>query len=614
MALWRPGGRGGGRGSGGTIGGGAGSGGVPAVILFEPGLSTTAKAERKWKGLLVGLEHPGAGADWKLATVDRAEAQAQATAFLPLTGQASQTGRVTLTMPEDVAVGADGNDWKLTFDRVQSNITVTVNRTAKTINVSSQGFSLTQLANALNGALTGTPAVVTGTASLILSGTSLNGLERDFSGGITAETIGAEVDADNQTITLRYDDADTQMECRDAWEGLELDEDTRLRCTEVGAWNPSAVVEANASAAGRAFDLYYSEGAIPLPRLPSTIDAVIQVSPGALNKSNPPEHIRVTLITRPNAFPDATQWVINFERQLALSVQYDPTATRHQGVFRLTTDVKNYVASELVGSSLDVTSRMLAADNTLVQALDTVNLEVLEEQTPPEVPAKATNADVDDPDEDEDTKFITVAKLFRGIAKKVKNASRLVRGTVIIARNADIDDAVNGDQTRVADLTGLRRLLNRLFPAFPAGAATAKNYLLHVTPTGIRSYVEHTADTSGGTPQPSPTYTTYVGLSADRVATETEAKAGETSQSNRNAVPAYGAVTDDRYVFCLRESSAGNFAHVYLYAAGERNTQNQIGTFEQLSASLTFDGKTFFVLMSRSALPPRTGGLILEVG
>ena len=244
-------------------GGGGGSGGIPAAILFQSGLTGNNKRDRKWKGLLLGLERAGAGADWKLATVARSTAQAQATAFLNLTADGGQTGRVTVTMPSDVAVGAAGNDWTWTFNRDSSVFSVTVNANLRQIIVTSFGFTLTQLAQQVNAALTGTPAVVTGTGSLTLTGAGLDNLSRDFTGGVSQETIGATVDAASQTLTVRYAINDTQMACRDAWEGLVIDADTTLRCTEVGAWNPTARIEPIAEVAGRAFDLYYSEGTLP---------------------------------------------------------------------------------------------------------------------------------------------------------------------------------------------------------------------------------------------------------------------------------------------------------------------------------------------------------------
>ena len=57
------------------------------------------------------------------------------------------------------------------------------------------------------------------------------------------------------------------------------------------------------------------------------------------------------------------------------------------------------------------------------------------------VPAKATNTDVDT--ETDDTKYVTVAKVFRAIARKVKAATNSAAGIVTLARNEDVDSTRN---------------------------------------------------------------------------------------------------------------------------------------------------------------------------
>ena len=74
-------------------------------------------------------------------------------------------------------------------------------------------------------------------------------------------------------------------------------------------------------------------------------------------------------------------------------------------------------------------------------------------------PDKALNTDVDS--ESDDTKYTTVAKVFRAIARKVKNASTTVRGIVLIARNEDVD-ATETDTTRTTTVATAKRLVARI--------------------------------------------------------------------------------------------------------------------------------------------------------
>ena len=79
--------------------------------------------------------------------------------------------------------------------------------------------------------------------------------------------------------------------------------------------------------------------------------------------------------------------------------------------------------------------------------------------TIPVVLTKASNTDVDN--ETDDTDYITVAKVFRAIARKVKNASTTVRGIVLLARNADVDSSET-DTTRVLTVASAKRLISRV--------------------------------------------------------------------------------------------------------------------------------------------------------
>ena len=84
------------------------------------------------------------------------------------------------------------------------------------------------------------------------------------------------------------------------------------------------------------------------------------------------------------------------------------------------------------------------------------------------IPAKATNGDVDG--ESDDADYMTVAKTFRAIARRVRAASTTATGTVTLARNEDVD-ATETDTSRVPDLTKAKRLIERLVPAWARAAS-----------------------------------------------------------------------------------------------------------------------------------------------
>lgn len=104
--------------------------------------------------------------------------------------------------------------------------------------------------------------------------------------------------------------------------------------------------------------------------------------------------------------------------------------------------------------------------------------------------AKATNADVDA--ETDDTKYVTVLKVFRAIARKAKNASATVRGIVLLARNEDVD-ATETDTGRVPDVAHAKRLIERLAPA-PGVVIAASNRAIPATARG-NTYV-HTGSSN----------------------------------------------------------------------------------------------------------------------
>ena len=367
-----------GRVSGGGDGGSGagGAGGIPAAVLFETGLSASDKRDQKWKGLLVGLERAEAGPDWSLATQARNPvANTQAKYVL-----ASGANSITITLPEALAVGADGNEWDFVTEASSDNV-ARVDQANKRIVVRTVGFGLAQLAGWINAieALRGS-AVVVGNGNTNFVGNAVP-RQADFSGGVTAQAIGATADEATKVVTLIYDNNDTQSACRDAWEGFEIDKLTKLRCSEIGTWNGNAKVEARASVTGRAFDLFYSEGSLPLPRPISHIEMVAQMSPASLNKSNPPLNLHVTVSTPVGAFPDAT--TVNFQLgpEISASIVYDPDVSVHRIQYTLSDNAKNVIAGSLVDETFALEVSLRDGRNNVVHKV-TRTIEVVEEAPP----------------------------------------------------------------------------------------------------------------------------------------------------------------------------------------------------------------------------------------
>ena len=62
----------------------------------------------------------------------------------------------------------------------------------------------------------------------------------------------------------------------------------------------------------------------------------------------------------------------------------------------------------------------------------------------------------------DNTKYMTVARVFQAIARVVKTASRTVAGQVMFARNSEYDATSNFDDTRATTVLGVRRMLSGL--------------------------------------------------------------------------------------------------------------------------------------------------------
>ena len=134
-------------------------------------------------------------------------------------------------------------------------------------------------------------------------------------------------------------------------------------------------------------------------------------------------------------------------------------------------------ATDLGGHALrdlsNVTALDVAAQTTLLGKIGAVavatfaNLSNTVTTLAGTIPAKATNTDVDQ--EADDTKFITVVKVYRAIARRVKNATMVVRGTVLLARNADADASSNFDTTRATTVAIVRRIVGNMTSSIAAG-------------------------------------------------------------------------------------------------------------------------------------------------
>ena len=87
--------------------------------------------------------------------------------------------------------------------------------------------------------------------------------------------------------------------------------------------------------------------------------------------------------------------------------------------------------------------------------------------------------------ERDDAAYMTVAKTFRAIARKVKNATTQARGIVLLARNEDVDVSET-DLTRIPDVARVKRLIGRLAPAVSPGRGKVVLVTNSITPATIQ--------------------------------------------------------------------------------------------------------------------------------
>ena len=102
--------------------------------------------------------------------------------------------------------------------------------------------------------------------------------------------------------------------------------------------------------------------------------------------------------------------------------------------------------------------------------------------------------------------------------------------------------------------------------------------------------------------------TAYCGVSSDTTVTSGEATGGTTVTGNVVAVPSY---TGASYVFVLRPASAGAITELYIYSVGNRNTHNQLASWNAVGA-LDVSGTSYIGAISADMLTG-AGGLLVEM-
>ena len=354
--------------------------GLPGAYLFESGLTEFEREHGQIRGLMIGLERAQAGPDWFMDARDRMENAVQAT--LEFNSGGNNPSRIRVTLPpnrDNSGLGARGNGWSMP---ITAGAATAVNGNSATRTwtiVSSPTNTYADMATAMRNAMGAGNVQLTGPGTQRFGNSG--GL--NFAGGVDAEDITAELDADATPpkITLVYDpNVDDLEDCRDAWDGLEIDGATILRCKELGGTDLTVRPEPVANV-GRPFDQYYSEGALPGPdpqsiavdwtkdrlRVELTpgnaveaetpedlvpddgIQMVVSMSPGSLNKSNPPLNLHLTVTTPPGAFPTAETLNFGMGPEISGSIAYDPAVSVHNLQRTLSENARNNLAAALVG-------------------------------------------------------------------------------------------------------------------------------------------------------------------------------------------------------------------------------------------------------------------------
>ena len=198
----------------------------------------------------------------------------------------------------------------------------------------------------------------TRTPTDVFTGANRNAAITARNSGLNAAAL-AEFDEDpNLAIILRYGGSDTyQVRRGGAWRDV-----TNIVRGERGPGPTDAQIDAG------------------LARRPP-IDSVVIISPGSLNRNNPPENIRAVVITRPNAFPNAVQLRLSIEGRIAAEV-YDPAIEHHEIRISLNQAAKDSIRSDPIGSSIDITATLVDSSARVVHTAPVVALEITEDGSP----------------------------------------------------------------------------------------------------------------------------------------------------------------------------------------------------------------------------------------
>ena len=386
--------------------------GLPGAYLFESGLVEFEREHGQIRGLMIGLERAQAGPDWFMDARARTAAQLRS-AVARRSGTTADY--LELVLPEALAPPGDGTNWTFRVERQQGAAnTIDASRTGNTINlVLGGGWAGTvnqaraELAT-IDGISAADVTVHGNGGNQFLWSTGSRNIA--FSAGVAGEDITADLDADSTPpkITLVYNPDDTQEACRDAWDGLEIDGATTLRCKELGGTDLTLRPE-TADQVGRPFDQYYSEGALPAPDqqhlsgdwtaerlrlelspgnelemdtpddlVPDQIKMVVSMSPGSLNKSNPPRNMHLAVYTPPGAFPTATILAFRLDASRSGSVNYDPDVSVHNVQSTFTDDNRNDIGSALEGQLFTLRVQLLDGRGDVVHEVSR-NIEVVAE-------------------------------------------------------------------------------------------------------------------------------------------------------------------------------------------------------------------------------------------
>ena len=109
----------------------------------------------------------------------------------------------------------------------------------------------------------------------------------------------------------------------------------------------------------------------------NVISSIVQVSPGSLNKDDPPSHIRVTLITRPNAYSSASQIRVTVDAQV-VSESYDHNVIQHVVEVRLSEVTRASIAAEPEGGHITVQVELRDSSHRTIHSAPDFDILVVE--------------------------------------------------------------------------------------------------------------------------------------------------------------------------------------------------------------------------------------------